>query len=46
MLAARKFYSYGEQNDYFDDANCVGWVRKGTHDKVCLRRYPVIIFLE
>ncbi|KAK6352859.1 hypothetical protein TWF696_004859 [Orbilia brochopaga] len=33
MLAARKFYSYGEQNDYWDEPNCVGWVRKGTHDK-------------
>ncbi|KAK6540247.1 hypothetical protein TWF694_009062 [Orbilia ellipsospora] len=33
MMAARKFYSYGEQNDYWDEPNCVGWVRKGTHDK-------------
>ncbi|KAF3147135.1 hypothetical protein TWF569_006220 [Orbilia oligospora] len=33
MMAARKFYSYGTQDDYWDEPNCVGWVRKGTHDK-------------
>ncbi|KAF3940656.1 Alpha-amylase [Dactylella cylindrospora] len=33
MMAARKLYSYGEQHDYWDAPNCVGWVRKGTHDK-------------
>lgn len=33
LLAARKLYSYGEQNDYWNSANCVGWVRRGTADK-------------
>ena len=33
MALARKLYSYGEQNDYFDDANCIGWVRRGTWDR-------------
>jgi len=23
----------GEQNDYFNDPNCIGWVRRGTWDK-------------
>lgn len=32
MIFARKNYSYGEQNDYFDQANCLGWVRRGTFD--------------
>lgn len=29
LLKARKENAYGEQVDYFEDANCVGWVRKG-----------------
>jgi alpha-amylase len=29
LLLARKLYSHGEQVDYFSDANCIGWVRKG-----------------
>ncbi|RMZ82365.1 hypothetical protein DV737_g2107, partial [Chaetothyriales sp. CBS 132003] len=32
MALARKLYSYGEQNDYFDNPNCIGWVRRGTWD--------------
>lgn len=33
MTLARKLYAYGEQNDYFDNANCIGFVRRGTHDR-------------
>lgn len=34
MLAlARKLYAYGAQDEYWDEANCVGWVRRGTHDR-------------
>lgn len=33
LTLARKLYAYGEQNDYFDDANCIGWVRRGTWDR-------------
>ena len=29
-LAIRKDRAYGEQTDYFDDANCIGWVRSGA----------------
>lgn len=29
LLQARKDYAYGRQTDYFDDANCIGWVREG-----------------
>ena len=30
FLYARKTYSFGEQYDYFDHANAVGWTRLGT----------------
>lgn len=29
MLWVRKRYAYGEQQDYFDDGNVVGWTRQG-----------------
>ena len=29
LLAIRKDLAYGEQTDYFDDPNCIGWVRSG-----------------
>lgn len=32
IILSRALYSYGEQNDYFDEANCIGWVRRGTWD--------------
>ena len=32
MTLARKLYAYGEQNDYFDQPNVIGWVRRGTWD--------------
>ncbi|MBM5785012.1 MAG: alpha-amylase [Cyanobacteria bacterium K_DeepCast_35m_m1_288] len=30
MLLARKHFAYGEQLDYFDDQNIIGWTRLGT----------------
>ena len=33
LLAIRKDLAYGEQNDYFDDANCIGWVRSGAENQ-------------
>ena len=32
LILARKLYCYGSQEDYWDDANCIGWVRRGTWD--------------
>lgn len=29
MLRARLLYAYGEQVDYFDDPDCIGWLRLG-----------------
>ncbi|KEQ68239.1 glycosyl hydrolase domain-containing protein, partial [Aureobasidium namibiae CBS 147.97] len=33
LILARKLFAYGEFNDYWDNPNCIGWVRKGTHDR-------------
>ena len=33
MILARKLYAYGETNDYFNDPNLIGWVRRGTWDR-------------
>ena len=33
LLNVRKEYAYGEQQDYFDDAHCIGWIRKGIPEK-------------
>jgi len=33
LLALRRDYAYGEQQDYFDDANCIGWVRRGIEER-------------
>lgn len=33
IILARKLYNYGVQEDYFDEPNCIGWVRRGTWDK-------------
>jgi len=30
LLQARQKFGYGEQINYFDDANCIAWVRTGT----------------
>jgi alpha-amylase len=32
MLFARQTYAYGEQYDYFDHANTIGWTRLGTEE--------------
>lgn len=34
IIRARKLFAYGETRDYWDHANCVGWVRVGDagHD--------------
>ena len=33
IVLVRKLYAYGEQNDYFDHPNLIGWVRRGTWDR-------------
>ena len=33
LCLARKLYAYGEQRDYFDFAQCIGWTRLGTWDR-------------
>lgn len=30
LLKARKDNAYGVQRDYFEDANCLGWIREGN----------------
>lgn len=32
LLCARYHRAYGEQNDYFDHPNTIGWVRRGTKE--------------
>ena len=34
LIQLRKNFAYGVQRDYFDHANCIGWVREGdeTHE--------------
>lgn len=32
LILARKLYAYGEQQDYFQDPDCIGWVRRGIPD--------------
>ena len=32
LLKARKNYAYGVQRDYFEDANCLGWIREGDEE--------------
>ena len=29
LLKLRKNNAYGNQKDYFEDANCIGWIREG-----------------
>jgi len=33
LMELRRDYAYGEQTDYFDDANCIGWVRHGVAER-------------
>lgn len=32
LLRARHQFAYGQQRDYFDHPNCVGWTREGTDE--------------
>lgn len=32
FLRARSTYAFGDQNDYFDHHNCIGWTRTGNED--------------
>ena len=32
LIRLRKEKSYGEQHDYFDDKNCIGWTREGDNE--------------
>lgn len=32
LMKARKQFAYGDQHDYFDHGNCIGWVRKGVDE--------------
>ena len=32
LMKTRYLYSYGEQRDYFDDPNVIGWVRGGDQE--------------
>ena len=32
LIKARKLYAYGEQRDYFEEMNCIGWTREGTDE--------------
>lgn len=33
MMIARKYISYGQQRDYFDHGNTIGWTREGIGEK-------------
>ena len=33
MLTLRKEVAYGNQHDYFDHSNCIGWTREGVEDR-------------
>ena len=33
LLTARKNFAFGPQRDYFEQANCIGWVREGLEGK-------------
>ena len=32
LMAARKRFAYGQQRDYLDHANCIGWTREGDDE--------------
>jgi len=32
LLIARKEFAYGQQRDYFDHGNCIGWTREGNEE--------------
>lgn len=33
IILARKLYAYGQQTDYFERYDCIGWTRQGTRRK-------------
>lgn len=33
LIRARKYFAFGQQNDYFDHPQCIGWVRTGEEGK-------------
>ena len=32
LMKARQNFAYGEQRDYFDHVNCIGWTREGDEE--------------
>lgn len=32
LIKARKYFAYGNQNDYFDDQNIIGWTLEGDYE--------------
>ncbi len=36
FLHARRHYAYGNQIDYFEHPNCIGWARTGDRDHPCV----------
>lgn len=32
LMLCRKHFAYGDQDDYMQEANCIGWVRHGNQD--------------
>lgn len=32
LMLCRRSFAYGDQDDYFNDPNLIGWVRHGDHD--------------
>ena len=32
LIKVRAEYAYGNQNDYFDDKNIIGWTREGNNE--------------
>lgn len=41
LLWLRKEFAYGQQTDYLDDTNCIGWTRTGTE-----RRTPLAVVIS
>lgn len=42
LLDIRLNLAYGEQTDYFDDANCIGWTRQGKDDD----GQPIVVLIS
>jgi alpha-amylase len=41
LLEARQKFAFGEQVNYFDDKNCIAWLRKGNSDSA-----PCVVILS